>query len=163
MNWLGLAFGLAIVGVMVYLYWYRRRGHSEGGWTYFPVSGLGVIIYSPTDTNRTEVARIIVDLSDALAVVWPGLEAVYGEEIDYYMDTIRLDPSLKQRPVHLHLGPVKMSLNPNGGAGKTARQLFALELHNLYRDFIGRPYRPEPHEMDTWDLGQQECVRGGSP
>jgi hypothetical protein len=96
----------------------------------FPVPGLGVIHYNTTQLASSKARAVAADLLAVKDAVWPEYERIYGGNVQYHLDTIRLDANF-YKVAELSVNTGRMVLNPT----MNYRRGFAAELHNLYRYF----------------------------
>lgn len=172
MNWLGLIFGILIVGVIVYLM-STNKSKDKGGRTLM-MHGFTKIGYNINDMNALEAERLATRLRDIAEKAWVAIRRVYGDQGILAIEHIIFDPKFEERrddggkviirKVIRLLMPEKMiTMRPQGGGGHTGEYWFCLEMHNLYRGTVYGVGNIYPHEnasdeeMKLWRQAQRAC------
>lgn len=183
MNWLGLAFGLAIVTIIVILIDQKRKRQKKIGFKKIPLFGFTLLMYRPDQMNAIEAERFGLKLQQIKERAWPRLEAIYDGSIDCGLETVRLDTEFSSDATHkgVHFireviemvmggGSAHITMRPAGGRRHRGEFWFALELHNLYRaQAFGMnkvylsDYEHTQAEIDLWDQAQDACAGAAVP
>jgi len=172
MNWLGLIFGILIVGVIVYL-WSRHKNKDLGGRT-LPMFGFTKIGYNINHMDAVTAERLGIKLKKIAKRAWVELERVYGDEATFGLEHIIFDPDFEEqssdggrvilRKVIRLLMPERMiTMRPQGDGDHPAEYWFALEMHNLYRGIVYGTKKiylddnPSDEELRLWNSAQDAC------
>lgn len=170
MNWLGLIFGILIVGVIVYLM-RMRKGKDLGGRTYIAY-GFTKVGYNANDITLVEVERLTERLRRIAERAWVELRRVYGDEARLGIESITLDPRFEEssevgdrvvlrKVIKLVMPQAMITMRPQGGGGHSCEYWFCLEMHNLYRglvygvDSIYPAENASDEEMHLWRQAQK--------
>jgi len=172
MNWLGLIFGIIIVGVIVYL-WSRNKNKDLGGRTLI-MFGFAKIGYNINQMDLDEADRLAIKLRKVAVRAWDALQRVYGDEAQFGIEHIIFDPEFEEtssdggriilRKVIRLLMPERMiTMRPQGDDKHPPEYWFALEMHNLYRGIVYGTKKiylddnPSDEELRLWNSAQDAC------
>lgn len=156
MNWLGLIFGILIVGVIVYLMSQRKKEDLGGRQLILDGVKYG---YNINQIEAKVAERLAGQLRTVVVKLWPLLAEIYGETPKVVLSSVAFDTEF-EHIIKLARRNGTVRMRPQGGQGSPAVLWFSREMHNQFRAWalgFNHTY-PKPDEVEQWKLGEQACA-----
>ena len=150
MNYLGLAFGILIVGVIVYLWSMSKPATGDEMPLY--IEGFALIGYNHDLLTRNQARLKAEELDRIRDAVLEELQRIYEVDGDCVINTVVLDPEFYKPAEWSKVHARVLWVNPTK---RKHRSHFAEEIHNCFRiGQFGDAHRYEP--VDDHDAAMRE-------